>query len=915
MKATAVVDLKMRRAGRKLLALFNSIVSKVFASYKAVGLYLLVATLATIITSRLSGSFLSFWAPKDDALSVAWQVHASFIAIGFAGLAIAFQLLSDPPLAAGPARRTIVNRLQFTRIVLFSIGADVVAGLAAIWFRSHSSVILVFFAVMLPSMAAIGYLYFQTAKIFSNPRMIEQWTFDDLMVASKKISLELAEVRSSNNVLYERINGLPGLSTDSQPSEQEPICEVLARETGVVKSVKLSLLGEISGLVSKLETAIDKSDSHEASPIPESAKVNVEFLPRVGTELTSASLVARIYGAGSLSQSVLKSVTEILNECLVIRMQRDEYGGLHLQKEMEDLQDNLILAIKGGKYSTGKRGYEYYRGIASAIRQQISGVTPAGSQITDTGEWDWLSRQIWEVNNVAIDAGMRFGVMATGAALMRCVDSVTDRDLGSLRSSLMSYEQLWVGSIGDGKSADMAVNILVSLQNLTEFAIPAKGAPIEFIRATLDTWTTLCKNAFDLDDEEIFGKTLNFHRSLFKFSDVALIRNEVRLGQLVLLGWLLLSRTKSDDAKNIKVEDLLDATYGGSVFGALRLATQREPYGRWTWWEADWSQPMEASFVQLPDYIDRAALILMCRNGIGEILDVTSDSYHQAFRLLQKFDLVKQDWSPNYGPVERLDAIETALTKVVNDWNFQRSEQLWAADLAPDKIAKFISSLDVELSNVVSILPLFEAEADSEFTHEVVRVLGGRFFVPKEFFAPVDDHVFADTEMLAQQLARSMSSGEDTIVVDHISKYGVAEDVELDGLIVRIAAWLTTAVEPLVIVLGSHAIASSLGHFDNSDPAGLGEYGAPLKLVYIDGSRFSVLLVDRKTVPKIRRWPESKNGMNPIGQHSVSASVSLVAKDDKHKEPVCIVEVGTSYCWESKEEASIVLLQVTDAEY
>jgi hypothetical protein len=917
MKKLASKRLAVYRMVRKLFPIWNKIVSAIFSSFRSVGWYLTGTTVTTVIAGRIHWKFLPFWSPTDGALGIIWQVHASFISIGFAGLAIAFQLLVDPPLAAGPARRAVINRIRFTQVVLFSIGADVIAGLAATWLESDLNVAVVFLLILLPSTAAIGYLYANTARIFSNPRQIEQWTFDDLIASAKKIAVELADIRARNMELYDKLDGLPGFLTSPKDFSGEFSCDVFPKEAGVVKSVDWSLLNEVSRLAEGSNNQFEGTPLSGISPTPEGARIRVDFIARMGVELSPSAPIAHIMSLTSLDKWTLKAFREVIDGCLTVRPQKDSYGGQHLQREMEDLQDNLILAIRDGKYSTAKRGYEYYRGIASATRQQIQNETASDEQITNYGEWQWLDRQAWEVNDAAVTAGPRFSIMAIGAALMRCSDSAGDGDLSAFRSSLASYEQIWHASLEKDGGEGVVGNLLISLQNLTEYVVPSKqSSPGSLVNATLDTWIHLCKGALDADKAQIFRQTIDFHRSLFRFSDTPETLNEVRLGQLILFGWYLFSRQSKGTPKSIDLDVLLNSQYSGSIWGALGLSIERESNGRWSWWEHDWSQPAEMKFHQLSTYVDKAALILLSRYGFGENIAATSDSYSVAFRLLQQIEDLAENWNTSYGDKDRLNEVRMTLEGLVKSWNENQSELLWSQPITQERIDRFIVAFDEELGKVESVSYLFQSNSGHIIPEGKTSILGGRFLVNKEYFVESGPHVYANPDMLAQQFARSMASGEDKMVVDHLANFGLVEDVEFDAAIDRITDWINSTTDPVVFIMGSHMIASQLGYFNQEDSSSSPENNVILKMVYSGEDQFNVMLADRSSAPRIRRWPEEKDGMQPVGSHYVSAGISVVPRDDdKYKLPVALLEIGSSYYWEDEGDVAIVLLNVSGAEY
>jgi hypothetical protein len=142
----------------------------------------LLSGLAITIAALAAGGLLG---REQDANSAAnavglmWQVHASFVSIGFAGLAIAFQLLTDPPLAIGSARRLVVEHVRFAPMLALGIGSDLVIGLAAVTVANTITVV-VLMVVMAMSLVAVALAYWRMADLYRTPSFIERSTLANL---------------------------------------------------------------------------------------------------------------------------------------------------------------------------------------------------------------------------------------------------------------------------------------------------------------------------------------------------------------------------------------------------------------------------------------------------------------------------------------------------------------------------------------------------------------------------------------------------------------------------------------------------------------------------------------------------------------------------------------------------------------
>lgn len=141
----------------------------------------LIASVLLVLGSSARVNFLSQWQPLENDASIAiWQVHAAFTSIGFAGIAIAFQVLADPPLTDGPARRAVIEHLRYSCLLAQGVLANLLLGVVAVWLRSDLNVAMTFALILVPSVLTTAFAYVRLAQLFAHPHVLERLTFDDL---------------------------------------------------------------------------------------------------------------------------------------------------------------------------------------------------------------------------------------------------------------------------------------------------------------------------------------------------------------------------------------------------------------------------------------------------------------------------------------------------------------------------------------------------------------------------------------------------------------------------------------------------------------------------------------------------------------------------------------------------------------
>ena len=372
-------------------------VNRPTASYRfllsSAGLWLYVPLTVggAVAFTQVQADFIPSWKPDArSALEVMWQVHATLIAISFSGLAIAFQLFADPPLATAPARRSIIQYLRFTRLLVFGAVSSAALGATAVWLSSDANVIFAMATFVAPTIITIALAYGYTAKLASNPLLVEQLTVADLLGRITDVAQHIVEARRQNQRfscklkefgLNSRFDLMPSASTRHDVHHLGP--------RGTVTEVRLDALrGVLRWLSSQISfSQIDSLDGTQS--------VHLSILVSPRDKVRTNQRIATVLAPSPLTAEQLREAELRVRAAVRVGGPTDSQPDDEFRRELADLQDNLIDAIHGGRYSRAARGFEYYAITLDAAAQTTSTSPSSASGFagdsTSFGDWSWLA--------------------------------------------------------------------------------------------------------------------------------------------------------------------------------------------------------------------------------------------------------------------------------------------------------------------------------------------------------------------------------------------------------------------------------------------------------------------------------------------------------------------------------------------
>lgn len=215
--ADAAIRLKRKRnRGRTRFRVFALLIQE-HPVFIAVTLHLILLTFS-VLSMFFPVPFMSKLAPKDSAsaLSTAWQVHAGFVAIAFAGLAVLFQTSSPQQMLSPEQLRAILFRHTYFSVVLvFCVVGAAELGVVAVWFPSDGSLLIQIIAVVIASMLLVGAAYFRATKALTQSDYATKKSEDDLVEILRDSMDSSQAITLSNGELADVIDMSYGLPDDA----------------------------------------------------------------------------------------------------------------------------------------------------------------------------------------------------------------------------------------------------------------------------------------------------------------------------------------------------------------------------------------------------------------------------------------------------------------------------------------------------------------------------------------------------------------------------------------------------------------------------------------------------------------------------------------------------------------------------
>ncbi|MCU1642825.1 MAG: hypothetical protein JWN03_3100 [Nocardia sp.] len=814
---------------------------------------------------------------------ILWQVQTTFLSVGFAGLAIAAQLFAEAPLAIGASRDRVLEHVRAGWFVGVGLTANAVIAVGTVWLPSSIGTLGVAIGWFVATVMLLVSSYIGLMRLFGRPSRLDE-----------VVRVALVEVLTSRLNTASRKYAAARCQRDSLAGSGFSVGDlgpsavtlrVPVPQVGlVVKAIRPQLvLRAIATLGPPLtEGGADDGGSDDFSSPPQ---VDIDIEPGDRTRIGETAF--RIRTSQELDRNVQDRLVRLLQSSIEFEATGSVTPDEETDREIAILKDAVGTSLRSGAYGTAERAMEL-------LGQVVRGVWTARPESLDSSlrssltRRDWLYRSISEVEQDALLSPRACGLFV-GQAMTRAIEAPRTGSVEYVDECLRSFTRVWFEVLRHGSAEfdSVPLRIVTCVQNLAVYSFAAEE-PRHDLQARA-TWAMveLVKLALDgkqLENARLAASELN---GLFEFADSGGHgRMNVRAGQLVLSAWLdyLAARGDTRDPGDPGMRALL--TPHGERFEILaaHAVTERGAtlFSRWEWWEMRTSTSGRSQRVQLPHYIDCAALDALA-SSYGSLPPATdqetASGYRRFVRLLG-------------GEGRELSTAESNLMQRFNDevgkWDATEDERLAREPLSQTKLDVLRISLREALESGQGLTAEVPVETTVPESVDTSRpILSMNFRVPRHYLVDkVFNQTHADPKELGNVIARGFIEGEELRILEELRS-------QQNDLLDPTAQAIRDEIESLGNEAKRYFLITPYGGLGDPHAWYSAEFREALAQVThietgaLDGE---AILFDRRSGVALYRKPEEKVGLTPVEGTSIAMGVFEDVQDQD--QPQVRIETG-----------------------
>jgi hypothetical protein len=156
-----------------------------------------------------------------NVLASAWQVHAGFVAIAFAGLAMLIDMAGrDALVRAVLERQALIRHSHFYLAFAFSLIGAIQLAVVSTWFATPGTVLAEIALVVSPAVALIGVAYGRAIGALTEPSYAER-------TAKRLIKEQLEASMDASQALFEANQRLEEVVEARRPADDDQATELL----------------------------------------------------------------------------------------------------------------------------------------------------------------------------------------------------------------------------------------------------------------------------------------------------------------------------------------------------------------------------------------------------------------------------------------------------------------------------------------------------------------------------------------------------------------------------------------------------------------------------------------------------------------------------------------------------------------
>lgn len=816
----------------------------------------------------------------DSAL---WQVHATFVSVGFAGLAIAAQLFAEAPLAVGASRGRVLDHVWAGWFAGVGLVGNVVIAIETVWLPSGLGLIGIALIWFFPTIGLLVVSTLRLVDLFGHPSRLDEVVRSSLVGS---ISRRLEIVALTYGEARTQLEGLVSAQWEiGGHSQARELLRVPVPEVGrVIKSIKPRVVRRALDTLGPRAIESGSVDGGSANSYsPPSLTLGAE--PGDRTRLGDTAF--RITTDKKLDPQEQKELVRLLQSSIEFEGPGAVTPDEDTDREIATIKDAIGINVRSGALSTAERAVELLGDV-------IKGAWLAGPEAMTSSRRasltrrDWLFSSLGEVEQDAL-LSPRVAGLFVGAAMSRALESPRTGSSEYVDECLRSFTRIWLDVLRHGgpEFAHIPERIVVCIQNLAAYS--RSDADVRQDLPTRATWTLveLVKLALDAKKTSSALRAAEELDGLFQFADQdGQGRAHVRAGQLVLTGWLYYLRDKKDNRDPSSSELCASVAPNGTraEIIAARALTERGvvPFSKWDWWEMRVTGSARAQSLELSSYVDEAELDALA-SAYGPLPPAEEQEVASEYKRLLR--LLDERQSESSSPDRELKEL---LERAVDGWDAAEDGRLARAPLSESKIALLKDALRSVLRDSPSLadqIPVVDEVP--EFADASRPILGLNFRVPRHFF--VDDvfhHTYADPRQLGELAARAFTDAEDQRVLDL-----------LRSLSSELREPNARAIAQEIGAIGfdsSHwVLATPFGGLTDLDGWYSAEFRESLaRVVHIETAILDdeAILFDPRSSLVCSRSFERKEGLDPV--EGTSIALGIFQDVDGGDEPKVRVETG-----------------------
>ena len=900
-----------RRTSRRSIGAWADYALTTPRAYVAVAASLFILTIvAAVVGTSSTWTFLPDLAPGGDGsdpLMTLWQVLCTFVAVGFAGLAIMFQIAPQDTSFALDRRRVLLDWAYLRPTLFVGTGSIIVAGIVAIWLPSDGALIATFLLLLLPSVALIGVSYWRCADAFTHPEGVSARAEELLR---QRLQRRLTRTGPTHRALDElhRANWIVWTPLlESHDVDDPSAADVLLQFDQDVRVEALD-----ARRLARLARSVRRRAGRQA---PAASTVDSKLAPSLWVRAEVGRLVRRgqpvIYVSTTASARRMRRWRQAAGRCVtVVDADLDPVG-----QDVGFLRDGINSALAAGRLQDAAAGLLTYRRLFLTLSDALEARGETESGLDGVKEAQALRFGLYELGFAAANRGPMHIRVFLDALKDMALDAAQASNLAAFRTILLEYEFLWEDCLKAKLESVVLRRMTVQLTSLaSEGAYPSRvgGSEPRFTELPIITLTNMLKTSLDRRDGSSRNIAAEAIDSLYRYAGPPIRRKAAAAGgsALALLGWELARAnvgTIDEDALTYALARA-DTIPDDVLLPALDFALEEaENSGSWGSWERGLQPLWQAHWVQLPTQVRRAAVLAGLPIYLYPAADTWSDEQAGQMRALHDAATISTDGlAEPYAT--RCQAFADAAKAMIDDYgSLQRAR---CADSPIDRQRvdalrdALVVGLGADLPDILEALSARNiAELDGDTSADwppIVVTLPA----PRAWFQPSTE-VF-DAHYLTTELVNALRGFQVQSIVEGIGRTASPTSTrlaDLPGAIDGLTA--TFPGELLVIVLRSKQVEQSV--------KGLGLPGR-FAFEATDDEPARVLIVDLDRSGRLELHPDRRTPLKPLGTTGYSWSVEEQAWDGQ-SDPTVLITLSIRARWYPGDEDAVTRLDVLDAEW